>query len=119
MTTLLETTDLDVHYPTPHSITDVLTRKPTRYVRAVNQVDFSIKEGETVGIVGESGCGKSTLGRSLLGLEKVTAGSIRFLDKELRGIGQSGHKNFSAIRTDDLSRSLCLTKPQNDGWGYA
>ena len=50
-----------------------------RYIKAVDDVSFSLKEGETLGIVGETGCGKTTLGRSVLQLIKPTAGDV-FLD---------------------------------------
>ncbi len=47
-------------------------------VKAVSDVTFSVREGETFGLVGESGCGKTTIGRLIVGLEKATSGSIRF-----------------------------------------
>ncbi|WP_396657742.1 ABC transporter ATP-binding protein [Microbacterium sp.] len=50
---------------------------------AVADVDLSILEGETLGLVGESGCGKSTLGRALLRLEPITSGEVRIGDKAL------------------------------------
>lgn len=48
------------------------------YVKAVNGVTFSIRRGETLGIVGESGCGKSTMGRSILRLHEITDGKVLF-----------------------------------------
>ncbi|MPV48940.1 MULTISPECIES: ABC transporter ATP-binding protein [unclassified Pseudactinotalea] len=52
-------------------------------VHAVNDVDFTVARGETVGIVGESGCGKSTLARVMVGLQPVTSGTVRFRGREL------------------------------------
>ncbi|MCL4346262.1 MAG: ABC transporter ATP-binding protein [Candidatus Thermoplasmatota archaeon] len=49
------------------------------YVRALDSVTFSLKEGETLGVVGETGCGKTTLGRSILQLIKPTSGDV-FID---------------------------------------
>ena len=52
-------------------------------LKAVDDVSFAIKRGETLGLVGESGCGKTTVGRTLLHLYKPTAGEIWFDGKQI------------------------------------
>ncbi len=70
---LLEVTELAVTF----------ARKGEREVRAVDGVSFTIRRGETLGIVGESGCGKSTLARMLVGLEVPDSGTIRFRGRDV------------------------------------
>ncbi|GIW49343.1 MAG: hypothetical protein KatS3mg079_819 [Caloramator sp.] len=53
------------------------------YVKAVDDVSFELKEGETLGFVGESGCGKSTTGRTILRLLDKTDGSVYFEGKDI------------------------------------
>lgn len=63
-------------------------------LHAVDDVTFSIKEGSTLGVVGESGCGKSTLGRTILQLHEPTDGKIFFREQEITGCNKSEWKDL-------------------------
>jgi peptide/nickel transport system ATP-binding protein len=71
---LLKVVDLQVWFP----FREGTWHRQRRHLHAVDGVSFSIKRGETVGLVGESGCGKTTTGRALLRLERATAGTVEF-----------------------------------------
>ena len=72
---LLRVDGLVKHFPASHG---VLLRRTAGHVRAVDGVSFSIRRGETLGLVGETGCGKSTIGRMLAGyLPSTAAGDVR------------------------------------------
>lgn len=68
-----------------------------KVLKAVNDISFSIAEGETLGLVGESGCGKSTAGRTILRLYEPTAGSVRFNGVD---ISKLPPKKMKAMRRD-------------------
>ena len=70
--TLLEVKNLKMHFP----IRKGLMRRVVGHVRAVDGVNFAVKTGETLSLVGESGCGKTTTGRCILRAYEPTAGSI-------------------------------------------
>ncbi len=74
-TTLLEVDRLEVHYPLKAG----LLRGPSRTLKAVDGVSFSIRRGETLGLVGESGCGKTTTGRSIVRAINPTGGAINYV----------------------------------------
>jgi oligopeptide/dipeptide ABC transporter ATP-binding protein len=76
---LLEVRNLKKYHP----IRAGIFQKKIGYVHAVDDISFAIRTGETLGLVGESGCGKTTAGRTILVLEKPTAGSIHFMDQDL------------------------------------
>jgi oligopeptide/dipeptide ABC transporter ATP-binding protein len=80
---LLEVRGLTKHFALQRGGLQWLRRKPADTLRAVQEVDFTIREGRTVGVVGETGSGKSTLGRLVLGLERPTAGTVLLDGKEL------------------------------------
>jgi len=77
---LIEVTELKMYFPITKGI---IFQKKVADVKAVDGVSFTIKKGETLGLVGESGCGKSTTGRAILQLYRPTGGSVRFKDVEL------------------------------------
>ena len=77
---LLRVEDLRKWFPVGRGL---LSRRSGDYVKAVDDVSFEIREGETLGLVGESGSGKSTTGYAILQLLKPTSGSVRFRDTEL------------------------------------
>jgi oligopeptide/dipeptide ABC transporter ATP-binding protein len=71
---LLIVKDLVKYFPVRSGI----LQRVTAWVQAVDKVSFSVKEGETLGMVGESGCGKTTVGRSILRLIEPTSGAVEF-----------------------------------------
>lgn len=71
---ILQVDNLKKYYP----IKKGLFRKVVGHVKAVDGVSFFVREGETVGVVGESGCGKTTAGRSILRIIEPTSGEIKF-----------------------------------------
>ena len=76
---LLEVNDLTMFFPVTRGI---IFEKKVADIKAVDHISFSIKQGETLGLVGESGCGKTTTGRAILQLYRPTDGTVRFWDEE-------------------------------------
>ena len=74
-------------------------RKAFGGVRAVDDVSFTIKRGETLGLVGESGCGKTTTGRAILRLIEPTAGSVKFEGEEVTEMSGFGKPNSMAAHS--------------------
>ncbi|GHF09910.1 peptide ABC transporter ATP-binding protein [Streptomyces spiralis] len=83
---LLKVTGLQKHFP----IKKGLLQRQVGAVRAVDGLDFEVRSGETLGVVGESGCGKSTMGRLITRLLEPTGGQIEFEGKDITHLGVSG-----------------------------
>lgn len=79
---LLRVENLKKYYP----IKGGFLGRTVNYVKAVDDISFTVNEGETVSLVGESGCGKSTAGRAILHLEEPTAGEVIFEDVKLTSL---------------------------------
>src|ERR1700748_454942 len=80
---LLAVENLQKHFPVTRGI--IFQREVAR-VRAVDGVSFTIRKGETLGVVGESGCGKSTMARCVMRLLDSTGGKITFDGQDITSI---------------------------------
>lgn len=90
MDNLLEVQDLNMHFP----ILGGVFKRPVGHVYAVNDVSFTLKKGETFGVVGESGCGKSTLGRTIVRLYDPTSGSVSYNGQDIAKLNGASLKAF-------------------------
>ena len=92
---LLEAVGVKKYFTIRHSlIARKLAGRQNLLVRAVDGVDLTILQGETLGLVGESGCGKSTLGRAILAIHPLTAGRIYFQGEDIGQCSQAGLLRF-------------------------
>jgi peptide/nickel transport system ATP-binding protein len=95
---LMEVKGLKKYFP----IQKGLLRRTVGYVKAVDDVSFFVREGETLGLVGESGCGKSTAGRSIIRLYEPTAGQIFFKSRALGTEGKPKLVNLIDLKPDEM-----------------
>lgn len=100
---LLVVDDLKTYYP----VRAGLLQRVVDYVKAVDGVSFTVREGETFGLVGESGCGKSTIGRTLLRLQEPTSGRVYFDGEDVfskrRGELKPLRRNMQIVFQDPYS----------------
>ncbi len=80
---LLEINNLKMYFPVSSGL---LFQRAVAYIKAVDDVSFFVRRGETLGLVGESGCGKTTTGRCILQLYRPTAGQILFDGQDLSSL---------------------------------
>ncbi len=92
---LLKVQNVSKHFQIKSSLIDKHLFKKPDTVKAVSDVSLEIKQGETLGLIGESGCGKSTLGRVILRLHEPTKGKVYFGDQEVTALN---HKELKQIK---------------------
>ncbi|MGH3447290.1 MAG: ABC transporter ATP-binding protein [Nocardioidaceae bacterium] len=101
---VVEVTDLVKHFPLTRGI---VFQHTIGQVHAVDGISFELRQGETLGLVGESGCGKSTVARLLMGLDKPTSGSIRVLGEDIATLTGAGlrraRRNIQIVLQDPYS----------------
>ena len=90
---ILEVKSLKMHFP----VRKGFLNKTVGYVKAVDDVSFTIQQGKTFGLVGESGCGKTTVGKTILRINKPTAGEIIYKGQHIESLDQ---KEIAPIRRD-------------------
>jgi oligopeptide/dipeptide ABC transporter ATP-binding protein len=91
--TLVEVNHLVKYFP----VRAGLLQRVVNHVKAVDDVSFVVKKGETLGLVGESGCGKTTVGRTMLRLVEPTSGAVKF---EGQDIFDMSPRDLKAVRRD-------------------
>ncbi len=100
---ILAVEDLRKYFPVRSGV----LRRTVGWIKAVDGISFTIRPGETLGLVGESGCGKTTLGHAILQLTRPTSGSVRLSGKELTTLSppllQSTRKRMQVVFQDPLS----------------
>ena len=109
---LLEVKGLRMHFPVTEGI---VARRKVGEVKAVDGIDFTVRRGETLGLVGESGCGKTTTGRCILRLERPTGGAIIYDGVDIAAAGAQGPAGAAPAHPGGVPGPVQLAEPAHEG----
>ncbi len=108
---LVEVNHLVKHFP----VRGGMLQRVVGWVQAVDDVSFAVKEGETLGLVGESGCGKTTVGRTMLRLIEPTSGQVLYDGIDVFKLPRQRAEIHAPQYADHLSRPVCFIGPAHPG----
>ena len=111
---LVDVQNLVMYFP----VTAGVFRRKVADVKAVDDVSFFIKKGETLGLVGESGCGKTTTGRCILQLNKATSGKVLFEGQDLAEMKGQTLRRMRRHMQLIFQDPVCLAGPAHDRRGH-
>lgn len=100
---LLSLDDVSVHFESENGLLDRIFKHEDKTVRAVDNVSLDIEENDVVALIGESGCGKTTIGKTAVGLQRPTSGSVSYRGQD---IWEANDNRNSDIPYDEIRRSL-------------
>ena len=111
---LVEVENLKMYFK---KVTGIVKRK-TAYIKAVDNISFTIDKGETFGLVGESGCGKTTTGRTIIRLYDPTDGTIRYDGQDVTHLSPKEFMPYRKRMQMIFSGPLRFPQRPDDGVGY-
>jgi oligopeptide/dipeptide ABC transporter ATP-binding protein len=106
---ILEAQGLTKHFPITRGL---LFSRTIGTVKAVDGIAFSLRQGETLGIVGESGCGKTTTARLVLSLERATGGSLQFRGQEIATLTGQAWRDYRRAVQAVFQDPYCSLNPR-------
>ena len=105
--TLLQVKNLKKYFP----VSRQFFSNQRRYIKAVDDVSFDVREGETLGLVGETGCGKTTVARTILQLYRPTSGQVLFAGVDLASLQENDLRKMRS-RMQMIFQDLRLAQPR-------
>ena len=105
---ILKVEHLKKYFPVEKSFLEKMLTRTRHFVRAVDDVSFSVLKGEIFTLAGESGCGKTTTGKLVVNLMQPTSGKIFFNNVEITALDHEALRDAEKKTANNIPRPLCL-----------